>query len=140
MALSPSPSSAATAYFLSDSMISLSPRRKIGWSSTITIRVLSFMGIRIKIRIKSTIKVKSRRRRKRNRDGQTGALAWRGLNVEFASKQPHSLGHIQKSLAIGVRRLHYAAAIVEDGETHRASFALQLEDRFGGVGVFQDII
>src|SRR5262245_19062298 len=111
MALSTSPTSADTRYFASDSMISRSPRRKIGWSSTITMRILSFIGIRI------TIKSKIKIRRKGNADGQTCAFAWRRLNVEFASEQPHAFRNSNQSLAIGAHRLLKAAAIIEDGET-----------------------
>src|SRR5882762_10153111 len=112
IALSPSPTSAATTYFASDSMISFSPRRKIGWSSTITMRVLSFMEARITM--------KGKIRRKGNRDGQTCAFARRGLNVEFASEQPHPLCNSHESLAIWAQRLLKTAAIIEERETHRS--------------------
>src|SRR5437773_8527282 len=97
-------------------MISFNPRRKIGWSSTITMRVLSFIL-------------------SRNRDRQTGAFAWRGMNVKRSAEQPNALGDPDQPVATGARRLCETASIVKDGEVHDAGFALQLENGPGGIRV-----
>src|SRR5258705_5228741 len=122
MALSPPPASAMTAYLPSDSMISFSPRRKIGWSSTITMRVLSFISSY------------------RNGCGQPRSTAGRGLNVELAPKQPHAFGEAEQSVAGSTHQFCETAAIIENRKADGARFAFQFEDGFGGVGVLQHVI